>query len=86
MLNFSKINIFLIYLFFLLISFFSILNFQNQKEPLIVFVFQEPTLMPWRNVLSNVVLPIEIRHNKNHFTKDYALEWLERVGLNGKGK
>ena len=35
MLNFSKINIFLIYLFFLLISFFSILNFQNQEEPLI---------------------------------------------------
>ena len=35
MLNFSKINIFLIYLVFLLISFFSILNFQNQEEPLI---------------------------------------------------
>jgi len=34
-LNFSKINIFLIYLVFLLISFFSILNFQNQQEPLI---------------------------------------------------
>ena len=35
MLNFSKINIFLIYLVFLLISFFSILNFQDQQEPLI---------------------------------------------------
>ena len=35
MLNFSKINIFLIYLIFLFISFFSILNFQDQKEPLI---------------------------------------------------
>ena len=35
MLNFSKINIFFIYLVFLFISFFSILNFQNQKEPLI---------------------------------------------------
>jgi len=34
-LNFSKINIFLIYFAFLFISFFSILNFQNQKEPLI---------------------------------------------------
>jgi len=34
-LNFSKINIFLIYLVFLLISFFSILNFQDQQEPLI---------------------------------------------------
>ena len=35
MLNFSKINIFLIYLVFLFISFFSILNFQDQKEPFI---------------------------------------------------
>ena len=35
MLNFSKINIFFIYLIFLFISFFSILNFQDQKEPLI---------------------------------------------------
>ncbi len=35
MLNFSKINIFFIYLIFLFISFFSILNFQNQKDPLI---------------------------------------------------
>ena len=35
MLNFSKINILLIYLIFLFISFFSILNFQNEKDPLI---------------------------------------------------
>ena len=35
MLNFSKINIFFIYLIFLLISFFSILNFQNQEKPLL---------------------------------------------------
>ncbi len=35
MLNFSKINILLIYFIFLFISFFSILNFQNQDEMLI---------------------------------------------------
>ncbi|RPG98045.1 MAG: protein translocase subunit SecD [Candidatus Pelagibacter sp. TMED106] len=35
MLNFSKINIFFIYLIFLLISFFSILNFQSQESPLV---------------------------------------------------
>ncbi len=35
MLNFSKINILIIYLVFLFISFFSVLNFQNQKEPFI---------------------------------------------------
>ena len=35
MLNFSKINIFLIYIIFILISFFSLLNFQDEQEPLI---------------------------------------------------
>ncbi len=35
MLNFSKINIILIYFIFLFISFFSILNFQSQDKPLI---------------------------------------------------
>ena len=35
MLNFSKINIFLIYITFVLVSFFSLLNFQDEQEPLI---------------------------------------------------
>ena len=35
MLNFSKINIFFIYIILLIISFFSVLNFQNNKDPLI---------------------------------------------------
>ena len=35
MLNFSKINIFLIYIIFLLLSFFSILNFQDDKTLII---------------------------------------------------
>ena len=35
MLNFSKINIFFIYLIFLFISFFSILNFQSDERPFI---------------------------------------------------
>ena len=35
MLNFSKINVFFIYLIFFVISFFSILNFQDKKNPYI---------------------------------------------------
>ena len=35
MLNFSKINIILIYLIFFIISFFSILNFQDKNNPYI---------------------------------------------------
>jgi len=60
------------------------IEYDEQKDPSIGFVFQEPTLMPWRDVLSNVLLPLEIKHNKSQLTKDYALEWLERVGLKGK--
>ena len=35
MLNFSKINIFLIYIVLIFVSFFSILNFQNDQDPFI---------------------------------------------------
>ena len=35
MLNFSKINIFLIYIIFLFVSFFAILNFQNSNSQFI---------------------------------------------------
>ena len=35
MLNFSKINIILIYLIFFLISIFSVLNFQNKDNPIL---------------------------------------------------
>ena len=35
MLNFSKINIFLIYIVLIFVSFFSILNFQNKQDPFI---------------------------------------------------
>ena len=35
MLHFSKINVVIIYFLFLFIAFFSVLNFQNSKEPLI---------------------------------------------------
>ena len=35
MLNFSKINVFLIYIIFLFVSFFSVLNFQNLNDPII---------------------------------------------------
>ena len=35
MLNFSKINIFFIYIIFIFISFFSILNFQSQGDTII---------------------------------------------------
>ena len=47
------------------------------------FVFQAPNLMPWRNVLDNVLFPMEILHRKDAAAKARALELLALVGLSG---
>src|SRR3990170_5398966 len=49
----------------------------------IAYVFQSPRLVPWRNALENVLLGMELRHergkgNEMHKT---ALKYLEMVGL-----
>ena len=47
------------------------------------FVFQSSLLMPWRNVLDNVLLPVELlRMNKSQFTEK-AISLLDVVGLKG---
>jgi NitT/TauT family transport system ATP-binding protein len=48
------------------------------------FMFQRPALLPWRSVLSNVMLPIEINRDRDRAAyRDRAHELLELVGLNG---
>ncbi len=47
------------------------------------FAFQEPMLLPWRNVIDNITLPLEINGNKN-IDKAYSL--LKLVELESKGK
>ena len=44
-------------------------------------VFQEPALMPWRSVLSNVMLPLEIIRDNERDRKRVAMGLLEIVGL-----
>jgi NitT/TauT family transport system ATP-binding protein len=52
--------------------------------------FQNPNLLPWRNTLANVLLPVEIvqphrarlRSNRQHY-RDRAMHLLETVGLKG---
>lgn len=47
------------------------------------FVFQEPTLLPWRTILQNILLPVELMHlDKKHY-HDRALMLMETVGLKG---
>jgi NitT/TauT family transport system ATP-binding protein len=44
------------------------------------FVFQEPTLMPWADVVANVRLPLKLADNDD---MDAVMQALERVGLAG---
>ncbi|MBM7571133.1 ABC transporter ATP-binding protein [Aquibacillus albus] len=47
----------------------------------IAFVFQDANLLPWRNVLDNVLLPLELRGGNKKESKQTALRVLEMVGL-----
>ena len=44
-------------------------------------MFQSPVLFPWRTVLNNVLLPVDIRRQGRKNYRDRALELLDRVGL-----
>jgi NitT/TauT family transport system ATP-binding protein len=61
--------------------------FQGQKltgpPPGIGFVFQKPSLMPWRSVLQNITLPLEIQNTPLEIRQQKALELVELVGLQG---
>jgi NitT/TauT family transport system ATP-binding protein len=45
------------------------------------FVFQESTLLPWRTVLKNVMLPLELRGLPIVEAEELAITELKRVGL-----
>jgi NitT/TauT family transport system ATP-binding protein len=47
------------------------------------YVFQAPALFPWRTVLANVTLPLQIQGKDRAQAKAIALEHLARVGLTG---
>src|SRR5664279_558065 len=47
------------------------------------YVFQAPALFPWRTVLRNVTLPLEIHGRSASEAQAIAREQLERVGLTG---
>lgn len=49
----------------------------------VAFVFQEPTLMPWANVIRNVMLPLRIVGTPKAEAVERAREALAGVGLTG---
>ena len=47
------------------------------------YVFQAPALFPWRTVLANVMLPLQIQGRDRRTAESIAREQLGRVGLAG---
>jgi NitT/TauT family transport system ATP-binding protein len=54
---------------------------QALKQSDTAFVFQDHTLLPWRTLLDNVALPLEIRGLSKKKTQEEAERVLELVGL-----
>jgi len=61
-------------------------DFAGGARPRTAFAFQEPRLLPWRSVLSNVALPLELAGVARGERRDRAQEMLERVQLGGAGR
>ena len=57
------------------------INRRGLPEGDIGFVFQEPTLMPWRTVFRNVHLPLGLRGISKSSARDEIFEALKMVGL-----
>jgi NitT/TauT family transport system ATP-binding protein len=58
----------------------------RQEKADTAFVFQDPTLMPWRNVLGNVELPLELRGVSKGDRRAAGSTALETVGLTEAAK
>jgi NitT/TauT family transport system ATP-binding protein len=52
-----------------------------QARKTISYIFQDATLLPWRNVARNVGLGLELEHTDRHATKLKVHSLLELVGL-----
>jgi len=54
---------------------------QHHRPTAVSFVFQQPTLLPWRSVEHNVRLPLELQGKLSPVTKERVHQVLELVGL-----
>jgi NitT/TauT family transport system ATP-binding protein len=57
--------------------------FHEGEQPRIGMVFQQANLMPWRSVLENLTLPLELAGDGTSDARRRAGEMMELVGLDG---
>ena len=58
-------------------------DFIHNQQPEIGMVFQQAHLMPWRSVMDNIKLPLELEGMDESQARIKAQEMVELVGLNG---
>ena len=59
------------------------LLFGHGKQPSIGMVFQQSNLMPWRTVIENIRLPLEVKNIDDATARIKVQEMIELVGLQG---
>jgi NitT/TauT family transport system ATP-binding protein len=57
--------------------------FGHGEQPSTGMVFQQATLMPWRTVIENIMLPLEVKQVDEAPARARAKEMIELVGLEG---
>ncbi len=57
--------------------------FGHGEQPSIGMVFQQANLMPWRTVIENIKLPLEVKQVDDSVARTKAQEMIELVGLQG---
>ncbi len=57
--------------------------FGRGEQPSIGMVFQQANLMPWRTVVENIQLPLEVKQVNEVEARTKAREMIELVGLQG---
>lgn len=58
-------------------------NTPEGNLPRVGLVFQQANLMPWRTVIENITLPLELQGVHRGYACDRAREFIELVGLDG---
>ena len=58
-------------------------SYEGDREVKIGYVFQQANLMPWRTVVENITLPLELHQVPVEEARLKAMELIELVGLEG---